>query len=41
MNVKENLRFHTKFLLSFVKPNSSIIRQEKITPYNRLVSLTK
>lgn len=42
MNVEENLRLHTNFLLlSFVEPNSSTIRQEKITPYNRLVGLTK
>lgn len=41
MTVGEGHRFHTKCLLSFVKPSSSTIRQEKITPYNRLVGLTK
>ena len=40
MNVGE-IRFYTKFQLSFIKPNSSTIRQEKLTSYERLVGLTK
>lgn len=41
MNVEENLMIHNKISAELCKPNSSTIRQEKITPSNSSVGLTK
>lgn len=40
-NREENLRLHNKFLLSFVKPNSSTLRQDKITLRQKWVLQSK
>ena len=40
-NTEENLRLHNKFLLSFVKPNSSTLRQDKITVQQKWVLQSK